>query len=352
MRTKLCVFALLVILATPMLSIQEAKASNPLVSVSPATVAVLVGDSFAVDVNLDYATNLYGYEIWLSFDATKINVTGVEYKNYLNEPTQIWSNQVNNTGGYVDFAVSSLRPAPAKTGGSPPPLATIHFTAKALGTSTLHLSPTKTILVDNQGIQVPIQTSDGLVTAQPAGGSPQPVASEVDIYGYALMFQETMMNMLDSQVAIDYYWSFTVDKWNGASWVSTTISGSSSPVAGYVISALATVNLPLYSYILPASGSNALKWCDWLRISFTFHWTYSGSNYSVDYVAKVHVHPGDVNGDGVCDISDGAQIGLWWFKSVPPAPIRVDINGDKIVDISDAVFVGINWQKSWTNTPP
>ena len=55
--------------------------------------------------------------------------------------------------------------------------------------------------------------------------------------------------------------------------------------------------------------------------------------------------PGDVTGDGIVDISDGAQVGLWWFETVPPAPANVDINGDGIIDISDGAIIGLNWLK-------
>jgi hypothetical protein len=55
--------------------------------------------------------------------------------------------------------------------------------------------------------------------------------------------------------------------------------------------------------------------------------------------------PGDINLDGIVDISDAAQIGAWWQQTVPPAPAEVDINGDGIVDISDAAIVGGNWQQ-------
>jgi hypothetical protein len=55
--------------------------------------------------------------------------------------------------------------------------------------------------------------------------------------------------------------------------------------------------------------------------------------------------PGDINIDGIVDISDAALIGAWWQQMVPPAPLEVDINGDGIVDISDAALVGGNWQQ-------
>jgi len=129
------------------------------------------------------------------------------------------------------------------------------------------------------------------------------------------------------------------------------------------------VDLPFYVYLLPVSGSNAVKWGDWLRISYTFHWTYSSINYAVIYMSKLHVHPADISGassiafpyfaaDGVCNIKDASLIGANWGRIVPPgtdptSPLaRADIIGGGIVNVKDAAQIGANWGKTWINTPP
>jgi outer membrane protein assembly factor BamB len=55
---------------------------------------------------------------------------------------------------------------------------------------------------------------------------------------------------------------------------------------------------------------------------------------------------GDINGDGIVDISDASLVGGYWQTTVPPAPSNVDINGDNSVDIGDAAIIGGNWQKT------
>lgn len=200
--------------------------------------------------------------------------------------------------------------------------------------------------------------------------SPPPSLVEglVGMTGYKLVFKETMNNPYSSPATIDYYWSFSIDKWNGAAWVASGISGSSTPVAGYTIPPLSTVDLPYYVYLLPMSGPNAVAWGNWLRISYTFHWTYNAISYATDYSTKLHVHPGDIAGtamtfpyigaDGKCDISDAAPLGSNWQKTVPPGTnptimlARSDITGNGKVDVSDAAIIGANWGKKWTNTPP
>jgi hypothetical protein len=110
-------------------------------------------------------------------------------------------------------------------------------------------------------------------------------------------------------------------------------------------------------------------WNEWIKVSFTFHWTYSGNSYSTDYVAKLNVHPGDINGagttsfpylgaDGIVNARDLTPILLNWLKRVSAgtdptsALARADINGDGIVNVRDVNFIVLRWLAKWTNTPP
>jgi hypothetical protein len=191
----------------------------------------------------------------------------------------------------------------------------------------------------------------------------------VGITGYKLVFKETMNNTLGSQATIDYSWNFSIAKWNGAAWVASGISGSSTSVTGFVIPSLTTEDLPYYVYLLPTSGPNAVAWGNWLKISFTFNWNYSGTHYSTGYTTELNVHPGDINGaksvtftylgaEGVVNLNDVTPIALNWQKKVPastdPTSVlaRADINGDGIVNLKDVTYIALYWLKTWTNTPP
>jgi len=199
------------------------------------------------------------------------------------------------------------------------------------------------------------------ITSSPEGG--------VGITGYKLVFNEVVANSLGYSATIDYYWSFSIDKWNGAQWVASGISGSSTLVTNYPIPAQPTFNLPYYVYVLPSSGPNVVVWGDWLRIAYTFHWVYDFTSYSTDYTTKLHVHPSDIAGvasitfpylgaDNVCNIKDTTPISLNWQQPVPGGTdptsslARADINGNGIVNISDVTPISLNWQIAWTNTPP
>ena len=195
------------------------------------------------------------------------------------------------------------------------------------------------------------------------------VLGTVGITGYKLLFKETMNNTLGSPIPIDYYWNFSIDKWNGTAWIAAGIDGSSALATDFTIPANAAVDLPYHVYLLPSSGPNEVKWGDWLRINYTFHWTYIGTNYSTEHVAKLHVHPPDIAGastvafpylraDNIVNVKDTTPISLNWQKIVEPstdpasALARADINGDGVVNIKDVTPISLNWQKTWTDTPP
>jgi hypothetical protein len=76
----------------------------------------------------------------------------------------------------------------------------------------------------------------------------------------------------------------------------------------------------------------------------------NGTHYFIYFEFTLSTHQiaikwlyGDINDDGIVNIKDATQIGLYWMQTVSPAPANVDINGDGIVNIKDATIVGINW---------
>ena len=170
----LLIIGLVILFAVPLI-VKTGTCTQPVVSVNPSLKEVQIGDLFDIDITIDSVSHLYGFEIWLSFDKTKLNASAIEYRGFLNEPTNLWNNVTNNTGGYLSFAISSRSPATGKTGGSPPPLITIHFKALSGGFSPLQFVTSKTVLADDQGLAIPHTTVNG--TVHIAGGSNHDVAA-------------------------------------------------------------------------------------------------------------------------------------------------------------------------------
>lgn len=158
-----------------------ANGQPSVISVDPSATTVTVGQDFTVDVVLTYAANLYAFQFSLGFDKTKLMATGIDDGGYLNAPTIELAKIIDNVVGFVTYSRTSVLPALPKTGGSPPPLATIHFKALATGNSNLYLY--NTILNDNNGLELDHTTSDGEATieagAAPVGGAWEPI----DMFG-------------------------------------------------------------------------------------------------------------------------------------------------------------------------
>jgi hypothetical protein len=178
------------------------------------------------------------------------------------------------------------------------------------------------------------------------------------------VFNGTFGNFLSVNTTINYYWSFSAEKWNGTQWVTTGISGSSAPVVGYAIPALTTLNLPYYVYVL---NPRMVNWDEWLGINYTFYWMCNGINYSTVYTAELNVHPADIAGapvifpylgaDGSVSSSDLYVFGSeWGLSSVGANPTsnlaRADIGNYGSIGGEDLYIFGSEWGFSWTNTPP
>lgn len=98
-----------------------------------------------------------------------------------------------------------------------------------------------------------------------------------------------------------------------------------------------TAGIPYGQYIISANVSTAIREND------------LSDNYAAETVTVTIL--GDVNGDGVVDISDGGAISAHWYPG-PPVGIlgydpNVDINNDGAIDILDAAIVSANWHNSW-----
>jgi hypothetical protein len=87
------------------------------------------------------------------------------------------------------------------------------------------------------------------------------------------------------------------------------------------------------------------------NVTFEFTASLNYGNYSVSACSqpikwvKVTI-PGDVNGDGVVNIRDGALIGEYWGMTVPPAPANVDVGGYGVINIRDGAIIGAHWGQS------
>jgi hypothetical protein len=313
--------------------IKTSFCAQPIISVSPSYTNVQIGDQFDIDINIDYVSHIYGFEIWLSFDKNKLNASSVEYKGFLNEPTQNWHNETNNTSGYIAFAISSRLPATGKTGGSPPPLIAIHFKALSGGNSPLSFIENKTILADDQGIAIPHTTIGGIVHV--AGGADDVAVISVTTSKDGCKPMPTVSG--DSFVKVN------VTVLNQGSYTETDIN-----VTVYAnTTSIASQNVTL------SSGNSMTLTFTWNTTGFAYG-NYTTSAYAWPVPGETNTAnnnltgatievtiPGDVNGDGTVNILDAIQVSNS-FLATPSSSNwnpNADINSDNVVNILDAIIL-------------
>ena len=113
---------------------------DPLVVIHPPELVRNVGDTFTVEVVIEGASNLGGYQFEMDFDPSIVQVVGVEDGGFLGSTGRA----VIPTGPDIDNAVGTLTFGAVSIGAQPGPdgegtLAIITLEAVGVGVSSLHL---------------------------------------------------------------------------------------------------------------------------------------------------------------------------------------------------------------------
>jgi hypothetical protein len=120
-----------------------------------------------VAIRIENATRLYGAEVHLAFDPTRLEVRdadpdteGVQIQaGDFPIPDFVVQNRADNVRGTIDYAATQLAPREAVDGSGV--LATVTIKGKDRGTSSLTFAGAK--LADPDGQEIPSQSVDGQV---------------------------------------------------------------------------------------------------------------------------------------------------------------------------------------------
>ncbi|MFN8498689.1 MAG: cohesin domain-containing protein [Anaerolineae bacterium] len=160
---------------------QRPEATTQVVISPTLTTLSAVGNTVEVRIRVQDVTRLYGGRVQLTFNPSVLRVQdadprpgapGVQIQpgDFLDPMNQfVLINEADNTRGTIDFAVTQLYPATARTGSGT--LATVTFEAIKEGRSPIHLADVG-LGDDTQPdpIEIPVSTRDGQVVVglQPA----------------------------------------------------------------------------------------------------------------------------------------------------------------------------------------
>ena len=284
-----------------------ALAQSPTLELQAPSLTVPLGHEVVVEVVVSGASDLYGVQVEVGFDAPAVlqvrdadgnpdNGIQVAAGELLQGAYQ-GANQADNISGAVSFAASLLRPAPPiSEDGS---LVRIAF--EAVGTGSATVTITEAVLVDTDGNPIDATIGDSLtLTVGDAGW----------IVGRVLLQGRT-----DHSGATVYADGFK-DVTDGTGAFSIAATQGSYTVR---------TDMPRY---LDAQKDD---------VSVTIGETTG--------LATVKLPAGDANDDGVINIIDLAIIARA-FGSMPTSPHwdeRADINGDGWVNICDFVLAASNF---------
>lgn len=155
-------------------------AQSTTIRLVPSTTTPKVGDTVNVDIRIENVSNLYGAEVHVTFDQTRLEVldddpaqAGVQILpgSFFpkSDPSYVATNQANNTAGTIDFAFTLLAPESPLNGSGT--IATIRFAANTEGTAAVSFS--STLLADAADAPIAHSTVNTALTISqgaPGGG--------------------------------------------------------------------------------------------------------------------------------------------------------------------------------------
>jgi parallel beta-helix repeat protein len=155
-------------------------------------------NSASLTVDLSNVPNLYGYQIEVTYDDTKVDATGAFVNSWFNTAGALVPGGWDGTcgSGSCKFAVSRQSPAPPTGGGGP--VATINFTSQTPGTFNAEITttgPNAAILTDIDGFQIPFTSDDASMTFNVCGQAT--VSGKVELQGRLTPMDAGQVKLID-----------------------------------------------------------------------------------------------------------------------------------------------------------
>jgi len=310
----------------------KAPPCGPSVTLDPPRKGACKSSVVPVDITVSDVNNLYGAEVHLSFDPTKLEVvdatravTDVIIPGPFPDPGEgqrlITQNYADNTAGTIDYAMTLLHPAPAAFGEGV--LVRILFHVKEPGASIVRfLEGSK---LDERPIPpfgpkpIPAQWQGGLVIGRDC------------IPGQAGQGQ------IDGQVILQARRNHSGAVVRAAPWPHPQITGADGTYS------FAPLSSGAYAMVITHTG--------YLRTEPLTVTVTAGQPVSVPTAILLG---GDVNGDGKINFVDAVIISraFTYARGEQGYVLAADIDADGVVDLDDLVLVGANWQCTVLDTTP
>lgn len=286
---------------------------NMTLQFDPSTADLGVGNTTTVQIELNGANGLYGYQFQVNYDPSKVSATGAFVNSFFDTSGAIipggWNAQCAD--GVCKFAVSRVNPAPAVNGSGP--LAQITFTG--VGSGAASLSITNEVMSNRSGESIPTDIA-GTAT--------------LSVYGFATV--SGVVNLQGRASPGDTAGTVTLTDTSGQfAPVTVTVAANGTWTAN---------NIPA----LPAGSTYRLDAAHPLYLATQRLGVVLQPDHT--YVQPLtRLKGGDANNDGTISIGDLSCIG-GTFGGAPGTCGGLgssDINADGLVNILDLVLAGGNY---------
>jgi PKD repeat protein len=150
------------------------SSSTTILAVEPPMNTGLVGETFKVDIKVYDVTDLYGWNVWITFRSDFIQVLGIERGPFLETAGltswQLWEvyhpgepyGVINNTAGNIVVGDALVPPLPSSGATGDGILLTINFNITAQGVTLIHFEDSKLTTVTGGTEEIPHEAIDGL----------------------------------------------------------------------------------------------------------------------------------------------------------------------------------------------
>lgn len=294
----------------------------------PFYYAKMTDDILTVEIFIQNVADLYGFEFKLGYDTAILDGIDARPGSFLHEPIFVAKSEINEAGGYVWLAASSLAPAPVASGSGL--LATITFKVTGRGLCIFSLfgiklgSPYAAPLPEVPVITLPIHNV-AIVAAVP---------SNLEVYpGQIINITTTALNDGNEHE------TFNVTVYGGTHILGTQTVNDLAPSSrvNITFSWNTRDTGPCYNITIRAEASAVAN-----EVEMTDN-VYFGGTVKIKML-------GDVNGDKIIDISD---VIAWaeTFGITRESPVwnpQTDLYMDGVIDIFDGVTIALNFGKIYT----
>ncbi len=293
------------------------------VSITPnPVVSPVIGEEFSININITEGETVGGYQLTLEFDHTAIRYVSSINGDYLTEGSYFVQPIVENnnvTLGATNFAND-------RSGDGI--LATITFEVVDVKESNLNLS--NVILTDSDGNRLSHLVGGGKIVEPP----PVPSSAVVSVTPSSVLsparHQQLIFNVdiAGGQNVKDYRLTWDYD--------GTALERISSSGGDYLAGGVGNGDGTLFT------GTFKVRYVKASTVSVSGHFIGTdGLRYIPTFESASVVEPifGDVNRDGVVNISDLVLVASSFNQEVPEGGNPADVNEDDVVNIVDLVQV-------------